>query len=83
MHKLKVVPRVTVRGMRVPKSIGDVKDFPFQYAWPARYRSLSLLTSHTAFTSTMAEAPLPPGSVLKSLPSGCKIVLPTNNDISL
>jgi hypothetical protein len=25
--KLKVVPRVTVRGMRVPKSIGDVKDF--------------------------------------------------------
>ena len=28
MHKLKVVPRVTVRGMRVPKSVGDVKDFP-------------------------------------------------------
>ena len=27
--KLKVVPRVTVRGMRVPKSVGDVKDFSF------------------------------------------------------
>ncbi len=27
--KLKVVPRVTVWGMRVPKSVGDVKDFPF------------------------------------------------------
>ncbi len=26
--KLKVVPRVTVRGMCVPKSIGDVKDHP-------------------------------------------------------
>ena len=26
--KLKVVPHVTVRGMRVPKSVGDVKDFP-------------------------------------------------------
>ncbi len=26
--KIKVVPRVTVRGMRVPKSVGDVKDFP-------------------------------------------------------
>jgi hypothetical protein len=28
MLKLKVVPRVTVRGMWAPKSIGDVKDFP-------------------------------------------------------
>jgi hypothetical protein len=32
MHKLKVVPRVTVRGMRVPKSVGDVKDFPI-FLW--------------------------------------------------
>ncbi len=31
MHKIKVVPRVTVRGMRVPKSIGDVKDFALKY----------------------------------------------------
>ncbi len=29
--KLKVVPRVTVRGMWVPKSVGDVKDFPYFY----------------------------------------------------
>ncbi len=29
MHKLKVVPRVTVRGMRVPKSVGDVTVFSY------------------------------------------------------
>jgi hypothetical protein len=31
----------------------------------------------------MTQAPLPPGPVLKSLPSGRQIYLPTNNDISL
>ncbi len=30
--KLKVVPCVTVRGMWVPKSIGDVKDHPSFFA---------------------------------------------------
>ena len=39
--KLKVVPRVTVRGMRVPKSVGDVKDHPkikFAYLFLGKYR---------------------------------------------
>jgi hypothetical protein len=45
--------------------------------------SLSSHIPHSALSSTMAKAPLPPAPVLVLLPSNHAIVLPVNNNIAL